>query len=267
MKEQTYRRNWLRQHARYEKQAARIFRSHISKAAQSINFDDMDLFNYKFLIQSAISEKAIENTYLSTYSVIGIAHGKKIGSALNKERKAFTIDTFVSAFQDTLKNWITNNAGLRIVSVRNTLISYLLGEFNKGIDDGVDVRTISKRIQALVNRRDFYRWQALRIARTETTAAANYGASIAGEDSGLVLDKMWISSNDARTRQHEKGNKYDHLDMNLVKVGEKENFIVDGDVVRFPGDPLGNASNIINCRCTMALVPRRSSDGRLIYKE
>ena len=85
------------------------------------------------------------------------------------------------------------------------------------------------------------------------------------------MEKEWISAEDARTRGFENTQGFDHYHMNGVKVGEKEKFVLNSnkygqDLLEFPGDPKGKAGNLVNCRCTIALVPKRDDDGNLIRK-
>lgn len=260
----SYRRNWLRLHSRYELLMFRIFRKQLRKSVKRIRFGQMDVSNYRILVDLNLQEDDVFKSYLLAYDKVGILYGNKVGRSINKEIKNFAPDSFAETFKSTLLTWLRENAGLRITSVRQTLVEYLIKEIEKGISEGLTIRQVAANMEKLVNSRNFYKWQALRIARTETTAAANYGATIAGFDSGVVLEKLWISSNDARTRQIEKGDEYDHMDMQGIKVDQDGLFNVQGDLLRFPGDPVGSASNIINCRCTVALVPKRDSNGRLV---
>lgn len=243
-----------------------IIKEGIKKAIPSDLFDNLDVYNYSAQIQLKISSVSIEQMYFNLFSEIGALHGKRTMQGVEKDTKADVLSSFVLFFRSSLKNWIDSNLGLRIVGVRQSLIEYLINEVKKGIDNELTIRQISTNIRKLVNSKGFYNWQALRIARTETTAAANYGASIAVDYSDYVLEKEWISSNDPRTRQIEKGDKYDHIDMEGVKVSEKEVFNVQGNFLRFPGDPKGDAANVINCRCTLSLVPKRDENGRLVLK-
>jgi hypothetical protein len=128
---------------------------------------------------------------------------------------------------------------------------------------------MSKEITELVNRRNFYRWQALRIARTETTTAANNAAVIAGETTSVVMDKVWISAVDARTRRTPP-DRFDHVHMNLVKVPLGDDFNVSGELIAYPGAKTTKSGartsggNIINCRCTVGQTPRRDENGKIV---
>jgi hypothetical protein len=37
-------------------------------------------------------------------------------------------------------------------------------------------------------------------------------------------------------------------------VGKDEPFIVMGEQLDYPGDPVGSAGNVINCRCTQIYI-------------
>ena len=36
------------------------------------------------------------------------------------------------------------------------------------------------------------------------------------------------------------------------------------DELAYPGDPKGRAGNVINCRCTVGIIPKRDASGSLI---
>ena len=55
--------------------------------------------------------------------------------------------------------------------------------------------------------------------------------------------------------------------MNGVRVDLNQDFNVSGEKMMFPGDIKGSAGNVINCRCTVAQIPKRDSKGRLIRKK
>jgi hypothetical protein len=109
-----------------------------------------------------------------------------------------------------------------------------------------------------------------RIARTEVMRASNYAAFIAAQEHPFEVDKIWIATRDARTRRIPK-NYYDHYDMDGQMSKINEPFIskdLGGRVVtaQYPGDPRAPKGFTIGCRCTVAFIPRRDSDGNLIMK-
>lgn len=90
------------------------------------------------------------------------------------------------------------------------------------------------------------RWQAERIARTETTFLMNDGEQLERDALGIA-SKEWISTIDQRTRVQ----KFDHISpMGQVRKNNRW-FSVSGERLNYPGDKsLGaSAGNVINCRC------------------
>jgi uncharacterized protein with gpF-like domain len=89
------------------------------------------------------------------------------------------------------------------------------------------------------------------IARTETLYPANLGAMDAYEEAG-VKKKVWLSTHDDATRDA-------HADADGQEVDLDAPFSVGGEDLQMPGDPAGDAANVINCRCAVAGVA--SADG------
>lgn len=258
------RRRWLIRHGRYERRASIILRRGIRNAI-TIPYDNLEEWNYRALV--AINVGSLYDSFLEMHTSIGMAHGKYIGREINKEireEKNFDPNLFEGGYREFIARWLINNAGTQITSVREELIEYLIKFIADGIEDGKDIRTISRELQKHVLSKGFYRWQIERIVRTETTAAANQGAIRAGESSNIIWEKEWISSKDARTRRKPE-DQFDHFDMDGVRVGKGEKFDVQGDEIDYPGDPKGQPGNIINCRCTVAVVPKRDENGRIIF--
>ena len=266
MTPEKYRLTWLRLRESYERRAIIIFIRSLREAANRVPWEQMDEGNYKVLIDFNINTQSIEAAYYNVYLNIGSLHGRRVGRGINKDIKAFVPSSFNDAYKNLLSMFVRDFLGQKIVTVRQSLIDYLMQEIQNGMKDELTIRQIAANMQKLVRSNRFYRWQALRIARTETTVAANYGATVAGETSGIPLDKIWISANDARTRRPPDSH-YDHKKLHLTKVPQKGLFDDNGAKLRFPGDPnVGreHAGAVVNCRCAVSLVPRRDDNGRLI---
>jgi phage portal protein BeeE len=99
--------------------------------------------------------------------------------------------------------------------------------------------------------------RAATIAQTETTAAAGFATGQAGEQSGAELQEWQTGGNPRETHVYADGQR--------VKVGER--FSVGASNLLYPGDPEGDAAEIVNCNCSLALVvdgevvaPLRGSD-------
>ena len=257
-----YRKQWLRWHNGYERMARIIFQRTFKEIAKDIPFDRMTVGTYKSYLQTHVSKEKIFESYVKVYSEVGTKHGKRVGVQINKQinEKNFNIDGFLNEFQRTLTNFLVTNEGSRITTVRQSYIKFLTQIMSKGIADGKTISMISTDMTKLIKSRNFYRWQALRIARTETTAASNYAATVSSSVSGVLMDKVWISALDERTRE----GKFNHLEMNQKRVPLDKAFNVSGEKLMFPGDPKGSGGNVINCRCSVAQVVRRDADGNIM---
>lgn len=263
MTQEQYRRRWMIQHRGYEKLAYSIFLESFRDVANKIPFNFINESNYEIIIQSTISRQTISESYFKVYSEVGKIHGQRVGKSINKQIKEFTLSSFLNQFEKNLLEWLFNNAGTRIVSVRDTYAKYIVDFIGKGILSDMTLVEVVRELEKAISSPKWYRWQLLRIARTETTAAANYGSTIASTISGVATDKVWISAVDARTRKPPKSS-YNHLAMNGTRVPQFEKFNVNGDLIDFPGDPKGKAQNIINCRCSSTVVVRRDKNGKII---
>lgn len=266
MTRRQFRAVWLRRHKRYERKGLAVFRKKLRQTLLKLPFDNLETWNYKTILDVNVNEKEINNAYLQLYYYIGLDNGKRMGKSINKQVKEFNPANFESSYFDFVRNWLLNNAGYKITSVKDELVQYVIQFIAKGMEDNKDMRTISRELHKHILSRGFYRWQIERIVRTETTAAANLGSIQAGNSSGVIWEKRWISTNDSRTRRRPE-DRYDHFEMDGVKVMKGEKFNVQGDMVEFPGDPKGQPGNVINCRCAVVVVARRDSQGKIIFTD
>lgn len=260
---------WLRARHRYERKGLAIFRRALRKVANRVPWDQIDQWRYKPLIELNINDQAILEAYRDFYVQIGLWHGKRIGRELNRFKKEFDPDTFEANYSSEVIQYLREYAGINIASVTGSLRVYLIDYIEKQLETGAGIREIARNVQKHILSRGFYRWQIERIVRTETTAAANFGAVSASARSDVIMVKTWISATDARTRRLPKA-QFDHYEMHLKEVDEDKPFMVPGkfgeEPLMFPGDPTGSPGNIINCRCTVALVPKLDSNGDFVER-
>ena len=95
------------------------------------------------------------------------------------------------------------------------------------------------------------------IARTEVTNAMSKSQLLALESSGLNWQKAWKAIRDDRTRDA-------HLFTNpKLFIPIKDNFIINGQQLAYPGDSTQGASmsNTINCRCRLTFKQEGSRFG------
>ena len=273
MNRDKYRKAWLRAHKGYERKMLNIFRRYFITEANKIPFDFLTEENYTETIKNNIAIYGLYNAYYDAYNQIGLIHGNRVGKAINRDIKEFNPIIFQSEYQRGLFNWILDNVGYRIVSVYSEYVKYIQRLMASGLVEGKTIRQVSADVYKLINNRNFYRWQAMRIVRTESTAAANRASIVAGNTSSIVYEKIWISGHDARVR-HLPNDTFDHRVMDGVKVDKDDFFKIPSkygfEFLEYPGADKtkegrqSSAGNVINCRCNSALIPKRDKNGKLI---
>lgn len=140
--------------------------------------------------------------------------------------------------------WIETVAGEQSKLIVDTLqeqFRQVLAESNAASETQQELAT---RISEMF---DVRRSEALRIAWTEAGKAYNYGTLEGFRQSGVVTQKEWLSAGDDLVRDA-------HRDADGQKVDLEAFFLVDGELLEFPGAPGGTAANVINCRCAMQPV-------------
>lgn len=114
----------------------------------------------------------------------------------------------------------------------------------QGILQGESIPNLSKRIAETLGESNHK--STIRYARTACTAAENAGRLDAykrAEEMGIKMQQTWVATLDNRTR-------HEHRQLDGQTVGVDEPFVVDGEKIRYPGDPLAAPGLIWNCRCT-----------------
>lgn len=120
---------------------------------------------------------------------------------------------------------------------------------SKAIDTGDSFEKIAETLQ----QEGITKERAKLIARTEVVSSANAAAVISAKETaavtGLGLRKIWIATQDSRTR-------HDHAEVDQQIIGIDDSFIVGGFRMTQPGDRTQGAdgSQVCNCRCCVGMV-------------
>ncbi|NEZ45338.1 phage minor head protein [Paenibacillus alvei] len=140
-----------------------------------------------------------------------------------------------------------------VPDMNETSTEIMLRSFQKAIKEGKTPAERALLVQevsaqaATGEEGPFSMQRAVRVARTMSTAAANGGKVEGWKQSEVVTGKKWRSAGGSRTRKtHRKAN-------GQVKPLD-EPFEVGKSKLMYPGDPSGEAKEIVNCRCTMQSV-------------
>lgn len=251
--------NWTKLQSIYERKAYRIIQRHVKEILTNIPTNNVTRSTYELLISGNITDLQVKNMFIEIYTTIGLNYGNKVKKSLEKDIKSNIL--FNDVLLEQLLLFLSNEGGVKIVSVRETLIESVIEAVKKQLGENATVIDIQNAIYNVVRRsQSFYKWQALRIARTETTSASGLAAFETARQSNLVMTKEWISATDNRTRR-------DHIIENGQVVDLEEPFVMaDGSSLLYPGDTKGKASQVINCRCTISFKGKRDENGMLIRK-
>lgn len=254
----------------YDIRAFRILRKALNASFASMPIDNITFDNYKQVIRLNIQTPPIQAAYIEVYRKIGLIHGRRVGFGINREIKRFNNDLFSREFLNSIVDWVRGNVADRIVSVSETMAKRIERLVEVSLEQGFSVIEMQKYLTKILGSASFTKYQALRIARTEVTTATNHAANEAGVNSGIVLEKVWISTVDGKTRRKPR-DQFDHLHMNNQTVGQFEKFVLRSksgivDNIDYPGDPKASAADSINCRCTHAFRPMRDKDGFVITR-
>lgn len=141
-------------------------------------------------------------------------------------------DDLVAAYLRTARN--------RLKNIGDDVWEVVSEQLIQGISAGESIPELAARVRNTAGVSDA---RSLTIARTEVHAAHEAGSY----DQALFVDptatKVWLATEDARTRPTHQAAEGQRRRIN-------ESFEVGGAALRYPGDPLGPADEVINCRCT-----------------
>jgi HK97 family phage portal protein len=111
---------------------------------------------------------------------------------------------------------------------------------------GLSVAETARLIQATVYGEQMTDTRSTRIARTENAKATNLGAWGQAQEMGIYQSKEWLAFGDSRTRDsHMNAMNAGVVPMDYAYAGEGM------ATLQFPGDPSGEAADVINCRCVL----------------
>lgn len=260
-----YRKQYKKWHQSYEKRANTEIKRVFKEWVNNIDWNNMTAGTISLYLNNAFNEENMIVAMIRIYREIGIVHGKRIGTEINQQLKKFSISEFLTYFERVVREFVREFNRQKVRAIKKSFIEQILKDIKINLDNGKPLDEVLKESRKKITKNAYYEWRALRIARTESTAASNYAAIQSAKVSGFEMQKEWISAIDKRTRRKPE-DEFDHVEMDGKKVGLEEQFVFNGgeDVIDFPGDPKGDLSNIINCRCAIAIVPKRDKEGNLI---
>lgn len=154
---------------------------------------------------------------------------------------ALDLEGVLDTSEPAVINFLRARAQRFATEVNDTTWSRLKSSLADGIDAGESIADLAVRVKDVMDGRLASSPET--IARTEVLGAYSGGSLEAARQTGLTLEKTWLSALDSRVRDT-------HASAHGQTVALSENFDVGG--AKGPGPGLmGDAGEDINCRCTV----------------
>jgi HK97 family phage portal protein len=167
-----------------------------------------------------------------------------LGASGSNEAGRYDLGTFTLA-DPRVQKWLDEKAFKFADAINTTTEEALREELKAGVSAGETIDDISRRMEKVFDEARSYRMD--RIARTETISASNQGAMAAYEQSGVVQETEWITARDEKVRDSHQ------IDGEQVNLGA-----AFSNGLTMPGQAGADADEVINCRCTIAPIVKRS---------
>lgn len=256
--------NTERQRSRYYKASRSIVRKALKSYEKQFIEDIKKCSSVAQMKQAAekqIRSTEIEKALKQVYYPVGKHFGEQTFKALMPWKKAIDFGRSNPITEDYWFAWVEKmlkgSLGQRIKwiteTTRDVFISVVDRIAYEGFEAGKSVQDIAKEIMQDLNITQQFR--AERIARTEVISASNMSSQAGAQATGLELDKEWISYIDDRTRDS-------HMNQSEGGVGGEKVDINEtfSNGLEVPGDPSGEAEEVINCRCTIGYSAKEGGE-------
>lgn len=221
--------------------ALRQFRDQEKESLKNLKRIQSKKYLRKDALELAIQIFDIEFWYKETVKRFGPSiaataiQGFKVG--LSRVDAIGDFDPEAVLVRQTLEEVLAKTRG-----INDSVLKDLVFNMQKGLDDGAEdlVPFVQRAFKVSRSR-------AQTIAQTAATPGFEVGQTQAYNDAGIPF-KGWLSRRDGLVRT----GKFDHLepDESKQRVKIADPFLVSGESLMFPGDPVGSAGNVINCRCS-----------------
>ena len=248
--------------AKFSEQLTKAEKSSVRDFYKFYN-DQYDQASAMFIRQGALSATDVSiffndtdliNMYTEMYSKIGLHFAlwyyKNVDKLLEK---ASNIDNLMTIWAKSFAFVGQQVGAQRVTLVSGTAKNTLIAVTQKLMADPAFMNQ-GEKVKAKMLKTQFNKYstyQAKRLVRTEATNAANSATITSAQTvfAGKDLIKRWHTIMDGRER-------ISHEAVNGKEVPNTGKFKVQGQFLKWPGDPEGEASNVINCRCGVSVFPK-----------
>lgn len=198
--------------------------------------------------EDALAQTSIAEAYEDLWVSVAPRFAGKVYDAVI-DAKNFTPEQY-DVWEGAVKQYVLAEGGVRIAQIDAFTATWVRGAVKaitqEALEQGWGTERIARELR--VRWKEISRTRALRIAQTETNAAANYG-SLQGATTAGMGRKYWIPVIDGRTR-HTHISMVAHPPIPVTGV-----FKVGDSFLSHPSAPGGEAKEVVNCRCQLGYLP------------
>ncbi len=173
--------------------------------------------------------------------VMGTFASRTVESVEEATKRAKLPANANTALNQEIARWARIVAAQKVTGAAKTSKKMIADAVAKVMTQNLSLAEAKKQIRKALGD-DVPAWRSRTIAITETHAAAQSGSLTGAKSLGRVMTKIWVSGKDDRTRDS-------HRSVDSVDLNGK--FNVGGASLDHPGDPMGPAEEVVNCRCAM----------------
>ena len=190
-------------------------------------------------------EKMIADIWIPT----GLAYGNRIRRELAKRKSDWWEVT--DWWETYVYDLIATDFAKKITGIDATTQAAIRKVLQDGVEQGMSVQDMAEMIAGgKIPNMDAAR--AIRIARTEVIGASNGGSIQGARSMGIEgLKKKWLVALDGRERPTHRNVSAQTM---ITPIDINDKFNVGGSLMDYPGDPMGEASEVVNCRCAIGYV-------------
>ncbi len=227
--------------SKWDKRFKKGMEQYFKSQADSITTLDkiQQLGSFEAAVNSMIDKDTakLRKLYTTLYVDIINDFGKTVYNELMGQ-KIFSIFAF------GVYSWVASLALARAKKINSYSKLVVMNIVAKANKEGWTIRQTAQVLRTIFID-SFSKKRAIRIARTEVNTASNHGSYSGAKQTGLKLKKIWIATNDSRTRPtHRKAGKH-------TPIGIDELFKVGKGKMLYPGDQKGPVEEVVNCRCAI----------------